>query len=373
MLPAIKSFAIAFVVSILIFGTLGFVTTPLLKDMTSGFDSTSKSEDTQQPENNNPSPDVNTDSDVTEPDTPALDINAESFTMLIIGTDYQPKVFNDYRVSIPQNATIDDYIKNPRHYTADTILVIHANKEVGDFVITALPKTTKIVSHGVTTTLGEAYETVTIEYFKQLISSIISLSIDYCIEMQVNMMKDVIDFMYPSGISYNIPYDMYYVNEEERVLTDGTSLEDYEYEYDGNGNIINLPGTPFTIDLKKGVQKLDGEKATHLIRYALHSNGESKRCDIAVDFFKTIANESFSAQDDDVLSVIGALGIITSSKDGSTDISSSDSQNISEMFKNYEKFNVKALVIPGDYKTIDGKDYFEYSYSAVHNLFSSYK
>ena len=372
MLPAIKSFAIAFAVSIIIFGTLGFIVTPLLKDMTSGFDSTSKPEDTQQTENNN-TPDDDVDTDVTVPDNPALDINAESFTLLIVGTDYQPKVFNDYRVSISKNASIDDYIKNSRHYTADTILIIHADIKTGDFLITALPKNTRVVSHGITTTLAEAYETVTIEYFKQLISSIISLSIDHCIEMQVNMMKEVIDFMYPSGITYNIPYDMYYVNDEERVLTDGTSLEDYEYEYDENGNIINLPGTPFTIDLKKGVQKLDGEKSTHLIRYNLHSSGESKRCDIAIDFFKTIAEESFSSSDDDVLSVTGALNIIISSKDGKTDISSNDCKNIVEIFKNFEKFNVKALVIPGEYKTANGKDHFEYSYSAVHNLFSSYK
>ena len=44
MLPSIKNFAIAFAISIIIFGTLGFVITPLLKDATSGFDATAENE-----------------------------------------------------------------------------------------------------------------------------------------------------------------------------------------------------------------------------------------------------------------------------------------------------------------------------------------
>ena len=234
MLPSIKSFAIAFAVSIIIFGTLGFVITPLLKDATSGFDATLEKESTEETEMQAPSEDPNEDGEK----APALNIDANSFTMLIIGTDYQPNIFNDYRVFLPSNAKAEDYVKNSRHYTADTILIIHADKETGDFLITSLPKTTKVTSHGVVTTLGEAYETVTIDYFKQLITSIISLSIDYCIEMQVNMARDVIDFMYPTGIPYEVPYNMYYVNEEERVLMPGTSLDDYEYEYDENGNKV---------------------------------------------------------------------------------------------------------------------------------------
>lgn len=369
MLPSIKNFAIAFAVSIIIFGILGFIITPLLKDATSGFDATAEIGSGNAVTEQTPNEDI----DAGDVESPALNIDAESFTMLIVGTDYQPNIFNDYRVFLPANAKAEDYVKNSRHYTADTILIIHVDKEVGDFLITALPKTTKVTSHGVVTTLGEAYETVTITYFKQLITSIISLSIDYCIEMQVNMMKEVIDFMYPTGISYEVPCDMYYVNEEERVLMPGTSLDDYEYEYDADGNIINMPGTPFTIDLKKGMQRLDGEKSTHLIRYHLHDEGESKRCQIAVDFFKTIADASFSYSDEDVLATMGGLNKIMASEDGNTDITESDAQNILEMFKNYTLFNVKILTIPGSYKTEGGKEYFEYTYSAVHNIFSSYK
>lgn len=369
MLPSIKNFAIAFAVSIIIFGTLGFLITPLLKDATSGFDATSEKENGQETEIQNPGNEPNEDPEK----APALNIDANSFTMLIIGTDYQPNIFNDYRVFLPSNATAEDYVRNSRHYTADTIIIVHASKETGDFLITSLPKTTKVTSHGVVTTLGEAYETVTIDYFKQLITSIISLSIDYCIEMQVNMARDVIDFMYPNGIMYEVPYDMYYVNEEERVLMPGTSLDDYEYEYDENGNIINLPGTPFTIDLKQGMQKLDGEKSTHLLRYHLHKDGEEKRCEIAINFFKTIADMSFSYSDEDVLATMGGLNKIMTSTDGRTDINENDANNILEMFKNYTLFNVKTLTIPGEYKTEGEKQYFEYTYSAVHNIFSSYK
>ena len=369
MLPSIKNFAIAFAVSIIIFGTLGFVITPLLKSATSGFDATAEKESSVDASVT--VPDENGDGENETP--PKLNINAESFTMLIIGTDYQPNLFKDYRVNLSEDAKAEDYVKNARHYTADTILIIRADKETGDFLITSLPKTTKVTSHGVVTTLGEAYETVNINYFKQLITSIISLSIDYCIEMQVNMAKEVIDFMFPTGISYDIPYDMYYVNEEERVLMPGTSLDDYEYEYDENGNVINLPGKPFTIDLKKGMQRLDGEKSTHLLRYHLHNGGEEKRCEIAVNFFKTIADSSFSYSDEDVLATMGGLNKIIASTDGSTDINEKDAKNILEVFKNYTLFNIKTLTIPGTYKNENGKDYFEYTYSAVHNIFSSYK
>ena len=369
MLPSIKSFAIAFAISILIFGIIGVTVTPMLKDMTEGFDQQSgETNDTSYPQQTVPS----VDTPPKEDNTPAVDVQGESFTLLLVGSDYQPTVFDDYRVNISPDATAEDYVANGRHYSADTVLVVHVNKEAGHFVITALPKSTMVTSHGVKTTLGSAYESTDIDYFGQLVTSIISLPIDYSIEMQFNTFKKVIDIMYPTGIEYNVPCDMYYVNEEERIITPGSS-DEIIYIYDEEGNVIEeiLPGTPFTIDLKKGFSKLKGDQATQLLRYDLYPEGDTRKCEVAISFFKTVADNSFC--DDGLAALTSAFKVIMESAEAKTDITEYDKNNIITMLRNYGKFTVKTFSIPGSYIQEDGVVYFKYTYSAVHNMFETYK
>lgn len=369
MLPSIKSFAIAFAVSILIFGILGFAVTPMLKDITESFGGHDvESTDTQGSQNTLPIPDVEQPKD----EEPAVDVEAESFTLLIVGSDYQPGVFKDYRVNLSANATPEDYVANNRHYSADTVLIVHANKEIGHFVITALPKSTLVNSHGITTTLGSAYENTDIGYFCQLVTSIISIPIDYSIEMQFNTFKRVIDIMYPRGIEYNVPCDMYYVNEEERILTPGSS-DEIIYIYDEFGNVIEeiLPGKPFTINLSKGINVLNGDKATQLLRYHLYSEGDTRKCEVAISFFKAVADATFC--DDGLAAITSAFKIIIETSEGKTNITEYDKNNIITMLRNYDKFTVKTFSVPGSYVQEDGKMYFKYTYSAVHNMFEPYK
>ena len=367
MLPAVKNFVISFAIAALIFGIIGFAVIPFMKNVMDNFGVSDVSDQTGDVNGDEPPADV-----PSLPTSNKVDINAESFTMMIVGSDYQPNVFDDYRADIPIDATADEYIENSRHYTADAILIVRADKDEGHFVITALPKNTYVVSHGIETTLAEAYETVDIEYFKQLVTSIISLKIDYHIEMQFDMFKRVIDMMYPTGVMCNVPQDMYYVNEEERIITPGSSNE-IEYIYDSQGNIIEtiLPGEPFKIDLKKGTYKLDGEKSCQLLRYAQYAEGESKRCQVLSSYFKSIADSSFS--DQVLVSLTSAFKVIMSGKDGKTNITDSARDNIMTVLCNYGKFTPKILTIPGNYTEKGGKTYFEYTYSAVHNMFAPYK
>lgn len=365
MLSIVKNFVISFAIAALIFGIIAFAVTPMMKGVIDNFGISDETDTGDAPD-----ADVDVPVIPSAPSSDKVDINAESFTMLIVGSDYQPNVFDDYRADLTADATADDYIENSRHYTADAILIVRADKEVGHFVITSLPKNTKVVAHGIETTLGEAYETVDIEYFKQLITSMISLPIDHHIEMRFDTFKSVIDMMYPAGVMCNVPQNMYYVNEEERIITPGSSNE-IEYIYDSNGNIIEtiLPGEPFTIDLKKGTYKLDGDKSCQLLRYAGYPEGESKRCQVLTGYFKSVADSSFSL--DGTVALTSAFKVIMTSC--STDITEEDKNNMMTVLTNYQLFNAKILNIPGTYTEKDGKTYFEYTYSAVHNMFAPYK
>ena len=65
--------------------------------------------------------------------------------------------------------------------------------------------------------------------------------------------------------------------------------------------------------------------------------------------------------------------MIMSGKDGKTNINNSARDNIMTVLCNYGKFDSKILTIPGNYTEKNGKTYFEYTYSAVHNMFAPYK
>ncbi|HPU17399.1 MAG TPA: hypothetical protein PLZ27_01865, partial [Bacillota bacterium] len=96
MLTAIRNFVIVFAISAVIFGVIGYAITGFIVDnvlsIANSPDETGISTDT----------DTSNDSETTKtPDTDNIpkyeDLEGRSFNILLIGTDYRPDDFNDYK------------------------------------------------------------------------------------------------------------------------------------------------------------------------------------------------------------------------------------------------------------------------------------
>ena len=361
MLPSIKNFVIAFLIAATIFGTAAFFVVPWVADALGGGDDTVAPDPT--PGENDPLP----------PDDPSqgtvnpIDVEGESFTVLLIGSDYQPDVFSDYR-DLTNITDMDAAYENPRTYSADTIILFRLDKEHGHAVFTSIPSETIVTVQGTDMQLGSLLQKYGAGYIKNFVSAMTSLPIDYYVEMRIDAMIDIINAI--GGVEYNVPVDMYYVDEEERIVEPGASREPTIIEQPDGSQLIIPPGRPFTINLKAGLQTLDGSGVMQLLRYRGYSDGNISRMNTAVDFLNTLGKSMLKPEN------AARIGVILNAvrAKATTDFTSQDLEAHLDMILSYSRFEFKNITFPGAYQTsADGERIFVYSQSQAYATFGEYK
>jgi len=359
MLSSVKSFAIAFTVGIIIFGLIGYFAAPQIKSLTDGFlipqdEETGEAQEYVVPE-------------VPEANKGIVDKNTKfpahkSFTLLLVGSDYQPDVFSDYRISVQNTADPEQLATHGRHYKADIIMLVRYNADTGVIMFSAVPASLMVTAAGIQMKLCDVLERKNITYFTDLVAGIIGMPIDYYICCRISLFDDIIDRL--GGIKYDVPQDMYYQDEEERIITPGASRDPIPI-LDGDGNPVLdelgnpktiPPGKAFTINLKRGIQVLDGEKATWVLRYNGYANGFIGRRETIVSFFRSFFEEF--ARDDKRAMLSGIISLINTSPAGETNMTPSDFEDLADTLLSYSKYEKTTAIFPctvagsGDMETV---------------------
>ncbi len=364
MLASVKSFSIAFAVALLIFGVTGYCVYPYINnDLLGGF---AYEDETTAPEGDQTAPE----GEQTEPteEDPALDVAGQSFTALFVVSDYQPDVFGDYRCNVPDGAPIESYAANTRRYKADVIVLMRADKELGEYAFCAMPNNSAVTYGGRRLTFGQIYEQYGIEELTATISGAVGISINYYLEMRYDLLKNITDLM--GGVLFNVPQDMYAVYEEERIVAPGQPKDPIITGYEPDGTpIVILPGNPYTIDLKKGIQNLSGEQVVQLLRYDDYSGGQASRAYVAAQFMQTFAQNYFNSHSQGKLN--SALSLVLGSASGSCNISLSDLSSNAELISAYPQCKTKILELTGT--NASSAEYFEFSQKNAYALFEPYK
>ena len=372
MLSSIKSFVISLAVSLLIFGLIGYFTSPLLTSVTDGLLTPASEDDTGAQEFAVP--------EVPEPNKgisgkTAKFADQKSFTMLLVGSDYQPDVFSDYRISV-ENGSLEQLATHQRHYKADVAMLVRYNAESGVVMFSAIPTNLMVTSSGLQMKLGEVLEKKGIAQFTELVAGIVGLPIDYYICCRISLFANIIDRL--GGIKYDVPVDMYYVDEEERIVTPGASHDPIPLVVDGvqildeDGNPVMIPaGKPFTINLKKGIQTLNGEKATWVLRYASYTSGFAARRSTQISFFRAFF-ESF-ARDESHGQLAGIISLINTSNEGDTNMTASDFEELSGTILSYSKYEKTNVDFPGNITGFGAEERITFSRNTVYSVYEKYK
>ncbi len=368
MLASVKSFVIAFTVAILIFGITAYATYPYINNDLFKFEKSEQTTDeTGQTETSPPEQIEQTEAEGNE-DSP-LEINGKSFTLLIVVSDYQPDIFDDYRADLKDNASLSDYAENDRHYSADTVLLMRADKDSGSYIFSAIPSNTLIDYAKRQVTIGALYEEGGIDILRQAVTAVTGLAIDYHIETRFDLLKNSLDLI--GGIEFNVPERMYAVYEEERIIAPGQPNSPIEgFDQDGNPIVI-LPGSPYTIDLQSGKQHLNGESAVQMLRYSGYSDGTQGKANTAVEFFKAVVSKYFNAEDIEMIR--SALNMITGSSSGSTDLTVDIFDENVDILTSYSQFDEVTLTLSGGTKDIGAETYFINDVQKTYDLFKPYK
>lgn len=281
------TFAVTFCISCLVFFAVALIGSTFLPDTgTSGDEIVEKDPATENDPAKNPA----------KP-TGEKVIDGNSFTVLLVGNDYQ---------------------KNESHSYADSIMLVHFSCETGNVIFLPIPEITQVGAKGKNVTLAEYYNSYCgskrdVSKLADKIADMTGVEIDYyiCTSLRADGLADIVDKI--GGIEFNVPYDMKKSDE-----VDG-----------------------FT-DLKKGKQTLDGDEATSLLRY-INGSDHEERLDIAAKFFSALIGECeqhiFQAETVDVFNSLSLK----------TNIKESTIMEYLDTVYQYEDFQQLILTYPGDY------------------------
>ena len=373
MLSSVKSFIISFAVALLIFGLIGYFIKPQIESLADNFltpqgETDKVPEEFDIPEVPDPKSGIVRD--------PAAFPSDTSFTMLLIGSDYQPDVFSDYRISVENSTDLEVLSTHRRHYSAQVIMLVRYNAQSGVIMFSAIPANLMVTAGGISMKLSDVLEKKNVTYFTEMVASIVGMPIDYYICCRISLFEEIITRL--GGIKYDVPVDMYFRDEEERVVTPGASRDpipmviDGEQVYDENGDPVMIPaGKPFTIDLKKGIQILNGEKATWVLRYNSYSNGFTGRRDTQISFFNAFFDQFANEENHSKLS--GIVSLINTSAAGMTNMTASDFEELASTiirFSAYEKTNVN---FPGTIAGFGSDERISFSRNTVYATYEKYK
>ena len=331
-MSAVRNFIITLILSLLIFGLIAY---GIVQFALGAFGLDGKGDESQGTDSITVEPDGSvTDS----PDDPKTwdDVKGDSFTVLLIGTDHQPSVYKDYGKS--EGTDENGFPKDPRAVGADTMILVRVNKETGECVICAIPTNTKITADGMQCRLSELYAMKGAEAVKRRVMALTGLPVDYYAAISVENFAKLINEL--GGVTFFVANDINYV--------------------DNTGKTVNL---------RRGSQKLNGEKAVSMLKYRGYGDGDNTRRSCAAKFIKELAKAVLVQSNYSDANVLYTKYKDYFDTDFTLDVLG---KNIDLIFS-YSKMNVIEYTYPGTTIGTGEDEYFSPGILKATEYFSKYK
>ncbi len=377
MLSGLKHFGLTFAVSLIIFGLVSIPVFNYVSGAVVSLFSYEEDELNNIIKNQTGSDTINGDAG-TVADPQYADITGNSFTMLLVATDYRPDVYNDY---YPTQATIEDFIDansdgewgimggTYRRPSASGIILIRADKERGEYTTTPIPAITKINTSAGSFMLGEAYYLFGEEFFVSKIEAMTGIHIDrYAIAKAV----DVPDILAQFGaVSCDVPCDIYtdgteYFSEADKAIREAAEAESAETDADGE----TVPAIIIDKYLERGGNTVT-ETSEGLLIFHDYTDGIVYENSISESFAKGLLANIASMSESKLISAFNKI----SAKLEATNITGETLKVDSGMLSAYARFVKTPLTFPGNYISaeVSGKPYYNPSLSESLKKFSEYR
>lgn len=341
MSSVIRNFVVTFCVSLLIFGLLSYaIVTNVDNVFSSPEKDTTDTEPSVEPFDTAPGSETaaitetDAEGNIIEPEV----LNSNDFTLLLVGTDYQPLLLNDYDVT-EINKTRNGFPVKAREINADSIMLIKVDSDTKEFVFSMLPSDMRVQADGNDVKLGSLYSLKGIFYMRNKITAMTGLTINYYAVTSVAGLAAIIDEL--GGINVTVPIDMNYEDESQQL----------------------------SIHINKGSQPLGGTDAVNILRYRLYTNGDTSRRAMIETFAQAIlrkmTDSSFFAQ---------AGNLYTSlSRYVETDFTLTDLTLHLELIFSYPSFTSTDIIYPGTAGSGETNTYFEPDLNAAINIYRKYR
>ena len=189
MLSAFKNFLVTFLVAALIFGLLAYFTAGYVSGIVSGILDGEK--DNLEDIISNAPAETDESDDEPNPVDPDLKVpEGNSFTFLVVGTDYRPDIFKNYYHTYEDLDKLVEGLDTPestvgilgtkvRYINATWIMLVRADKENREYVSCYISPETKVNTPTGDTTLGDVYGRYGMDILVEYLEAMTDLKLDY--------------------------------------------------------------------------------------------------------------------------------------------------------------------------------------------------
>ncbi|MDD4601391.1 Transcriptional regulator LytR [bioreactor metagenome] len=218
---------------------------------------------------------------------------------------------------------------------SDTMFVVTVDTKTKSVSMLSIPRDTRVrIPGNGWDKINHAYAEGGHKLTQQAVEGLMGIPIDYYVKINFNGFQKIVDAV--GGVDIDVEKRMY-----------------YEDPYDGDGLVINL---------KPGVQHMDGETAIQYVRYR-DAEGDIGRIQRQQKFIKAMFNEVASPS---VITKIPAL-IREVGATIETDLSTSEMVNFAQILNDAYKKGLKTDMVPGKPAYINEVSYWLPDLMALRN------
>ena len=243
-------------------------------------------------------------------------------------------------------------VKKSQGTRTDTMMLMKINFASGETNLLSIPRDTRVLINGNEDKINHAHSNGGIELTMESLRDFLNLDVDYYVKVDYEIVKDIVDAI--GGVEIDVPRNMKY----KEMSPTAASLD---------------------IDIKKGLQVLDGKNAHDFLRW--RNNNEMTRGYTMGDIGRIEAQQCFMKQL--IKQTLKPKTIFKLPKLAETylqNVETNIPKNVilkSAMSANkIDVENMKILTIPGEFQKIDSIDYWKYdryeTVKIVEEMFGDY-
>lgn len=203
----------------------------------------------------------------------------------------------------------------------DVIIVARVNTKTNEVDLLSIPRDTRVKIKGAWDKINAAYVYGGTDLIREVTEDLLGITLDHYAIVNFQAFVQIIDDL--GGIEIDVEKNMY--NSSEKI------------------------------NLKKGHQLLDGEKALQYVRWRGDSEGDLGRNERQQKIIKTIIDELLALEN--MAKIPKIIGTVSSHME--TDIDFVKMTKIATTFKSAKDHGFKNATIPGENKKIDGLWFYE--------------
>ncbi len=239
-----------------------------------------------------------------------LDSNGEHFRILVLGVDSK-----DYKIN--------------KSVRSDTIMLVDLNSKTGEINIVSIPRDTRTPIKGrkYQEKINHSFAYGGPELTLDTVSELLKIPLDNYVVVDYKAVREYIDLI--GGVDLYVPMDMKYSDP--------------------------VADPPLFIDLKKGQQNLDGDKALQYLRFRKgYKNADLGRIEAQQIFLKAMIKQSIKPS-----TIIKVPKIVNIYKENlETNLPILGALKEAVLFFKYDLEDIEVFTIKGQPKTIDGVSYY---------------